>query len=324
VASKTCRPRPIALVAIGIAYLFLAAMTQVFFAWTGISLFYSISFGWLFSFFLDGRYFILLLAYWMAMRLVATQWSTWVVPMLMCCAFLLSNSAMIFLPMLVGGATRYSNLVVSLWYFSLAYGIGNWISVSTIWLVSRGVGVYLIPRNLEACASVASRSRFWERAILGVNAVVLVVLAYYLQFTFVAWFLPTMVEAVSLALIWLGLATLVANGFARISPAGMVCLIVGLGLSVATYPLLFLFMGGSTLTGVGGIRPLIFLLSPILPVASWILCNWLLRKCGYHVVTHDQIESMNRSLKEAQRSGVLSDTPGERIESEPPIREWII
>ena len=322
-ASKTCSPRPIALVAIGIAYLFLAAMTQVFFVSTGTSFFYSTFFGWMYIF-LDVKYFILLLAYWMGMRRGATQWSTWAVPIVIYFAFLLSKSAMAFFPMLVGGTTRYSNLMVSLWYFALAYGIGNWISASTIWLGSRAVGVYLIPCNLEACPSDAARSRFWERAILGANAVVLVVLAYYLPFAFVVWFLPTMVEAVSLVLIWLGLATLVANGFARISPAGMVCLIVGLGLSVATYPLLFLFMGGTTLTGVGSVGPLIFLLSPIPAVISWILSNWLLRKCGYKLATQDQIESMIRSRKEGQASGAESEGPAERIESEPPIHEWII
>ena len=315
--STTCRPRPIALVVIGIVYLFLAAMTQVFFASTGISIFYSMFFGWLYSIFLDGRYFILLLAYWMAMRRGATQWSTWVVPMLMCFAFLLSNSAMIFLPMLVGGATRYPNYMLG--YFVFTFGIGNWISASTIWLVSRAVGVYLIPCNLEACPSDATRWRFWERAILGANAVILVVLAFYLQFGFLVWFLPAMLETVSLALVWIGLATLVANGFARISLAGMVCLILGLGFSVAKYPLIVLFT-----RGVGGMGPQGYLLGAILPVISWILCDWLLRKCGYKLATRDQIESMNRSRMEQQRSGEQRDNPAERIESEPPIREWII
>ena len=320
--STTCRPRPKALVAIGIAYLFLAAMTQVFLASIGINPFYTLFFGWFFSFFLDGRYFILLLAYWMAMRRGATQWSTWVVPISMCFAFVLTYSAMIFLPMLVGGAARYPNLMLG--YFVFTFGIGNWISASTIWLVSRAVGVYLIPSNLEACPSDAARWRFWERAILGTNAVILVVLAYYLQFGFLVWFLPAMLETVSLALIWIGLATLVANGFARISLAGMVCLILGLGFSVAKYPLIVLFTRGTFSPGAGGVGPLGFLLGVILPVVSWILCNGLLRKCGYQPATRDQIESMNRSRKEKQRSGVQSDNPADRIESEPPIREWII
>lgn len=319
--STTCRPRPIALVVIGIVYLFLAAITQVFLASIGTNPFYSLFFGWLFSFFLDGRYFILLLAYWMAMRRGATQWSTWVVPMLMCFAFLLSNSAMIFFQMLVGGATRFPNLMFG--YIVIYFGIGNWISASTILLVSRAVGVYLIPCNLEACPSDATRWRFWERAILGTNAVILVALAYCLQL-FQPGFLPAMLETVSLALIWIGLATLVANGFARISPAGMVCLIVGLGFSVAKYPLMILFMRGTFSFGVVGMGPQGYLLGAILPVISWILCDWLLRKCGYKLATRDQIESMNRSRMEQQRSGEQSDNPADRIESEPPIREWII
>ncbi len=255
------------------------------------------------------------------MRRGATQWSTWVVPMLMCFAFLLSSSAMIFLPMLVGGATRYPNLMLG--YFVFTFGICNWISASTIWLVSRAVGVHLIPSNLDACPSDATRWRFWGRAILGTNALFLVVLAYCLQFIW-PWVLPSMLETFSLALIWIGLATLVANGFARISSAGMVCLIVGLGFSIAKYPLMFLFMRGSFPLGVGGMGPQGYLLGAILPVISWILCDWLFRKCGYKLATHEQIESLNRSRKEEQRSGEQSDNPAERIESEPPIREWII
>ncbi len=309
------RPGPTLLVIAGISYLFLDVLIQALFTLTGVNIGTLPFIGWLYWIVFDLGSFNLLLVYWMTMRRVGTNRKTWVIPMAMMLAALsIRHLTWLTMPMLIGSISL-SNLLLYLLTIAMLEGLNIWLSASILFLLSQAIGVYLVPIHQGLRQSDAVEWRSVVRAIVGVNVTLLVVLFCFSPSQYYVWLLPGIFSSMSTACLWFGLATLVAYGFQRQSAAGLICLIVALSLSVATYPLaLFLQQG----LNFRGLNPQQVLLSYVLLTLKWVLFHWLLHSCGYRLATRSQIEMVLPPQEtEGQNRSV------EKIDSE-PVQQWII
>ena len=310
------RSGPTILVVVAITYLLLSALAQVFFAWTGIRL---LGLPWMFWIYLgvfDTQSLVLLLVYWMTMRRIGTDWRTWAVPLsLVIAALSLQHLSWMLMPILVGSISLWNLLSYFLW-IAMSEALTIWFSASMFLLLSQVFGVYLMPSHLESRQTDAVEWRSFVRAVIGVNVALLVVVFCFSPTLYFGFLMPNVLSTLSTACLWFGLSAVVANGLRSFSTAGLICLISAVTLTLVSH--LTSFFQNQRLV-FGGMNPQIALISFLLLALKWLLFYWVLKRCGYRLVTRNNMESIN-SFPESDEANTMV----EKIENEPPVQQWII
>ena len=263
---------------------------------------------------------LVLLAYWMGMRLGAKHLSTWVVPVLL--AVLASVLTIFVAPFLVSiFVSRARSLQVDLnintvnyliWYEGGPFVLALWFAACVVWLVSRINGVYLIPRHMDRNEVKQEAERKTNWAVFGLSSAVIVAIHYCLYLMSYIDFSRLLV-ATSAILIWFGMASMVSHGLRRFSWFGLLCLAVGMVLPVSFWS--WLTMGRAPLYMIAMVCAVTMSWS----MFKWLLFAWALNLCGYRLVAyrHDAFASDDHNEVGRHRSV-------DKMESESPIREWII